>query len=321
MALLRSEIGYEQCVRQSEQVSWSLDEESRDIAYDFDRNFLPDTLVCTVGLQFLNARELRIYNHLLSHGYAHIFQFVEEFIIRQVIQQSTRHLHRNPVAMRALLRFCDEEIKHQSLFESFKQAFSVRYGMPLRVIRNEVEVAKNICSFSPVAVMLLISMLEWMTQRHYLVCFRNRPEGLDKGFSRLFYLHWVEEAQHARLDSLELSHMTAGMSRQEIDTEIDLLLDLCEQLAIQLLRQSELDVLNMGDATGRGFSAGEKESLCSAIFASYQNAFIGMGLTHPIFLQQISELAPGRESDLLDQGRGYTMLGSETGDDTRFKRN
>ncbi len=299
--------GYEHCVRQSELVSWSLEEESRDISFDFDRDFLPESLVCQSGVQFLTPREKRAYNQLMGHAYAHLFMFVEEFIIRQVLRQSGNHIHRNPEAMRALLRFCDEEIKHQALFRNFKQAFSVRYGMPLRVISNEVEVAKNICSFSPVAVMLLISMLEWMTQRHYLLCFRNRPESVDPGFSRLFYLHWIEEAQHARLDSLELAHMTAGLSREEIDAEFDQMMELCDQLALQLLRQSELDVLNLGDATGRGFSADEKEALGAAMFATYQNAFLGMGLTHPIFLQLVEDLAPGREAELRARGRACSM--------------
>ncbi len=300
---------YSNCVRQSELATWSLDEEQARIRLDFSRQFLPDSMVSTVGINFLDAREMRVFNQLLGHGYAHLFMYVEEFIIKQILRQGEAHLHRNPDAMRALLRFCEEEIKHQELFRSFKSAFSSRYRMPLRTIDDQERAAKEICSFSPIAVMLLISMLEWVTQRHYIICFKNQEDELDASFARLFHLHWIEEAQHAKLDTLEINHMTADMTPHMLQGELDAFLELCEQVELQLHRQAELDVLNMGDALGRGFSIEEKETLGSAIFATYRHAFIGMGLTHPVFLKLVNSLVPGRDGELLDRGLSYHLAG------------
>ena len=52
----------------------------------------------------------------MGNGYCHIFAFVEEFIIPTIMEEAMKDAYGDEVKLRSLLRFAEEELKHQQLF-------------------------------------------------------------------------------------------------------------------------------------------------------------------------------------------------------------
>ena len=81
-------------------------------------------------------------------------------------------------------------------------------------------IAEEVLRHDPLAVALVILMIEWMTQQHYLDSVRDDGE-LDPLFKSLLKHHWMEEAQHAKLDTLMVEALAEGTTEAEIHAAID----------------------------------------------------------------------------------------------------
>ena len=77
-------------------------------------------------------------------------------------------------------------------------------------------VAGKVLSHHPLAVALVTLHLEWMTQRHYVESIREDRE-IDPLFMSLLKHHWMEEAQHAKIDMLIVEALASQCSRQEAE--------------------------------------------------------------------------------------------------------
>ena len=71
-------------------------------------------------------------------------------------------------------------------------------------------------SHDPLAVALLILHIEWMTQKHFTESMQDE-QGLDPRFKDLLLHHWMEEQQHARLDSLMAEELAADRTPDEVN--------------------------------------------------------------------------------------------------------
>ena len=67
-------------------------------------------------------------------------------------------------------------------------------------------IAAEVLKHHPLGVALAVLQIEWMTQRHYLDSVQGNQE-LDQQFCSLLKHHWLEEAQHAKLDTLMIQTM------------------------------------------------------------------------------------------------------------------
>ena len=74
------------------------------------------------------------------------------------------------------------------------------------------EVAKAVLAHDPLAVALVILHIEWMTQRHYIESVKD-DQDLDPLFKSLLKHHWMEEAQHAKLDTLMVEALAEAAAR------------------------------------------------------------------------------------------------------------
>ena len=122
--------------------------------------------------------------------------------------------------VRALLNFASEEAKHIHLFKRFHDAFVRGFPVECQVIGPSEEIGAEVLRHDPLAVGLVILMIEWMTQEHYLGSIRDDGD-LDPLFKSLMKHHWMEEAQHAKLDTLIVDALGEGRSEAEIDKAID----------------------------------------------------------------------------------------------------
>jgi hypothetical protein len=73
----------------------------------------------------------------------------------------------------------------------------------------------------------LTTVIEWFTQLHYIEHVRD-ASGLDELFRDLLRFHWMEEAQHAKLDTMLIDEIAETATLEERETAVDELLELGE---------------------------------------------------------------------------------------------
>src|SRR6185295_800964 len=108
---------YARCVQASKRVRWDIDGDViRGRRFDPNQKFLPDGLSLANEFTTLSAPEKRFVSQIQGRTYANIFGLVERFINAKVLELSHDHWFGDQVALEALVRFSDEELKHQALF-------------------------------------------------------------------------------------------------------------------------------------------------------------------------------------------------------------
>ena len=108
---------YARCIQTSKRVRWDLDEDViRGRRFDAAHKFLPDGLSLADAFTTLSADEKRFVSQIQGRTYANVFGLVERFITAKILELSQDHCFGDQVALEALVRFSDEELKHQALF-------------------------------------------------------------------------------------------------------------------------------------------------------------------------------------------------------------
>jgi hypothetical protein len=97
----------------------------------------------------------------------------------------------------ALVRFSDEELKHQALFRRIDAMVGEVLPGGYRFDFNPNTVARSVLGKSTWAVLALTLDIELFTQAHYRQSIDPDAE-LSELFKDVFLYHWKEECQHAR---------------------------------------------------------------------------------------------------------------------------
>ncbi|MCA9640541.1 MAG: hypothetical protein KC492_07580, partial [Myxococcales bacterium] len=111
--------------------------------------------------------------------------------------------------------------------------------------------------------------------------------------------HWLEEAQHAKIDALELAKLVALANPKAIAQAFDDYLDILTAFDGLLAQQAEMDVRSLGRATGRaksadqsGFSGEETERIVQSQLQGYRRTFVWYGMTSPMFVGALKDMSP-----------------------------
>jgi hypothetical protein len=285
---------YQQLIETSKRVQWTVASVLGDETFDLGKPFLPESLAQVSGLECLSAAEKLRLNQIRGLTYAHLFGFVEEFILKKVIELSASYGFDRAVERHALLVFSEEEAKHQLLFERTKAALERQLGA-CDLVPGADDVAGFVLQKSQLCVLLLTSMLEWTTQHHYVDIFRSAEERevLDPTFVAIFKAHWVEEAQHTKLDHLEILRAAEGTSAEEREAAVDQLLEIGGAFDGLLQAQAQLDLASLQRHIGRTLSASDKELILARQHKAYRHTFLVTALRHPKFLEQVASLTRG----------------------------
>src|SRR5262249_7229197 len=108
---------YARAVSASKRARWDIDRDViRGGTLHGDAKFLPDGLSKAQEIATLSDAERRFMSRIQGRTYANIFGLVERFINAKVLEISTTHHLGDQTALEALVRFSDEELKHQELF-------------------------------------------------------------------------------------------------------------------------------------------------------------------------------------------------------------
>jgi len=252
---------------------------------DFTKSFMPEGLAGVESLPFLNRDQRRTLNQIRGHEYLSIFGLVEEFILPFVLDHARPRLRDDDHRVRALLQFAGEEAKHIQLFKRFREAFTAEFGTPVDVIGPPEAVAAEVLKRHPLAVAMLILHIEWMTQKHYVEGVKDNGD-LDPLFRSLLKHHWMEEAHHARLDTLMVQALGERMAAFDQYLELGKFID--DGLASQL----DMNLDGFRRATGRKLSASEESEFRKVQRRAMRWTYIGSGITHPMFLDSVEALDP-----------------------------
>ena len=290
--MLNHTYDYRSNLEASQRVNWKLEDVIEGRTLDFGRPFLPESLAGVNGIRCLNAGERLKLNQIRGFTYLYLFGLVEEYILPSVIEHAEGRVHGDDYEMRALLRFAEEEAKHIQLFKWFVKDFETGFGTPCGGIGPAKEIAAAILNHSRLGVFLATLHIEWMTQRHYMESVKdNAAEGLDPLFCSLLKHHWLEESQHAKLDTLIVDEIASALEPAKIEAGIDDYTDIGKILDGGLAAQAQLDLESLQKAIGRVLSAEEKAEIVEAQTRAYRWTFLGSGMTHPNFDRSLRELS------------------------------
>ncbi|HET6983726.1 MAG TPA: hypothetical protein VFI53_16395 [Myxococcaceae bacterium] len=282
---------YRSILETSKRINWSLEDVIGDREFDFSRPFLPDAIAGVAGIRCLDDGEKLKLNHIRAFTYLYLFGLVEEYIVPSVLD----HVRDGRVEgdqRRALLGFAEEEAKHIELFRWFVKEFESRFDTPCGVIGPPQEIAAAILAHSRLGVFLTTLHIEWFTQKHYVESVKdNAAERLDPLFCSLLKHHWMEESQHAKLDTLVVDEIASALGKKEIEKGIDDYMDIGKLLDGGLQAQVKMDMESLQKAIGRELSAAERTEIEAAQLKSYRWTFLLSGMTHPNFDRSLRELS------------------------------
>jgi hypothetical protein len=283
---------YQAALAASESIHWRVEDiiggEKR---LDFTRPFMPESLACTEPLAFLSREEKRILNQIRGNAYLCIFGLVEEFILPFILDHARPQLRGDDYRVRALLRFASEEAKHIQLFKRFRMDFEDGFGTLCHVIGPPEAIAAAILAHDPLAVAITTLHIEWMVQRHYLESIKDDQQ-LDPQFKSLLKHHWVEEVQHAKLDTLMVEALAANRGEAEIMSAVEEYLEIGGFLDGGLQQQVEFDLNSFEQASGRTLSQTETEEFRRVQLRANRWTYLGTGMTHEKVLETLEGLTP-----------------------------
>jgi hypothetical protein len=288
---------YAHCIERSKQVRWEIDRDViRGRVLTVNQKFLPDGLSRMDGLFFLQDPERRLMSQVQGRTYANMFGLVERFINAKVLELSRDHWLGDQSALEALVRFSDEELKHQELFRRMEVLASAALPDGYLFKPRPDDVARAVLAASTWAVLALTLHIELFTQAHFRTSIEPDPE-LSPLWKDVFLYHWKEESQHAVLDELEWRRIDATLTPEARDTAVEDFISLVGAVDGILQAQARADTDYFLVIAPRSFSFNQQQQIEAGMLAAYRWQYILSGAEDPRFQRVLSELATPAQVD------------------------
>jgi hypothetical protein len=288
-------VDYPSIVATSEKVTWTVEEIFRDRHFDATKNIAPDSWVRTQHLTFLNGQEQRTLNHLRAFSYVHLFGNFEEFIPIHLTALIQQDWHADRAHLRALLRFAEEEMKHQQLFLRAETVLEMSCGYSCgRYFDKERLTAftQAMLAYPPLPRALVLLALEWGSQRHYVDSVRDHTgDTSDPLYVDILKYHWIEENQHTKTGVLEIAQLADHLSPEEISSAFDHILDIGGLVDATFMGQVEQELVAFQSVMGRRLVEPETTALREALSRSMRAIWTEVAFTHPDFKRVAVELS------------------------------
>ena len=286
---------YTRALSASKRARWDLERDVlRGRALDPAAKFLPDGLSKVQAIASLSDDERRLMSQIQGRTYANIFGLVERFINAKVLDISGRHHLGDQTALEALVRFSDEELKHQEMFRRVDRLCADVMPPGYQLAAEPNAVANVVLGKSTWAVLALTCLIELFTQTHYIESIAP-DEQLSPLFKDVFRHHWMEESQHAVLDELEWRAEDARLDEAARARAVSDLIDLVGAVDGILKAQSALDAKYFVDHVGRAFSDSERDRIGKALLRAYRFQYIASGVERTRFMLILRSLIPEAE--------------------------
>ena len=281
---------YAKCIEVSKRVRWDIDGDViRGRRFDFGKKFMPDGLSKIDRLTFLQPSEARFLSQVQGRTYANMFALVERYIGAKVLDISRNYWLGDQVALEALVRLTDEELKHQELFRRLEgmAASEMPEGYEFKPQPNDV--AGAVLSKSTWAVLGLTLDIELFSQAHY----RSSIEpdaNLSELWKDVFLFHWKEESQHAILDEMEWRREDERVTAKERDAGVSDLIALVADVDGIVQAQAKADAAYFLRHVGRKLSPAQEEAVRDLVLKAYRWQYIATGVQEPRFAEVLAEL-------------------------------
>ena len=303
--MLTANYNYQETLAASAKVNWRIEDiiggEKR---LDFTKPFMPESLARVESLEFLSKEEKILLNQIRGYGYLYTFGLVEEFILPFVLDHARPHLNEDDYRTRALLQFASEEAKHIHLFKKFAEEFKAGFVTNCETIGPPEEIGKAVLSHSPLGVALVILGIEWMTQQHYVESV-SADEDLDPQFKSLLRHHWMEEAQHTKLDTLMVQALTDNPGAADIEKGISDYAAIGALIDGGITQQVRFDMQALQRAAGRNFSKPEEDQFRAIQTQALRWTYLGSAMTHPQFLQTVGAISPDGRARIEEMSKAF----------------
>ncbi|MFN7999205.1 MAG: hypothetical protein U0Q18_36640, partial [Bryobacteraceae bacterium] len=286
---------YAACVGASKRVRWEIDQDVlRGREFDTSHKFLPDSISGIDQIEFLSEEEAIFLSQIQGRTYANIFSLVERFINCKVLELSKFHWTGDQIALEALVRFSDEELKHQELFRRIERMIASKMPPGYNFLPEPNAVAAAVLSKSTWAVLGMTLMIELFTQTHYLKSIQPDSQ-LSPLFKDVFLYHWKEESQHARIDELEWVRENAGLSDAGRDQAVDDMIALVEAVDGIVCAQAAADVEYFVMVKGTALSEQTVKLLHDRVLRAYRWQYILSGVEESRFRKVLSAMISGEQ--------------------------
>jgi hypothetical protein len=275
---------YAKCIEVSKRVRFDIDRDViRGRKFDFSKKFLPDGISKVNELEFLNANERRQLSQIQGRTYANMFGLVERFIGVKILEVSREHGLGDQIKLEALVRFTDEELKHQELFRRIERMAAEEMPEGYRFLPQPNEVASVVLGKSTWAVLALVCHIELFVLAHYHASI-DPDTGLSDLYKDVFLHHAREESQHAILDELEWRRENANLSAAERDQAVDDLIALVGAVDGLLQLQAGADADYFLKVCGRSFTEQAQAQVHAGVLKAYRWQYIVSGVEDPRFM-------------------------------------
>jgi hypothetical protein len=281
---------YARCIEGSKRVRWEIDRDViRGRTFDYAKKFLPDGLSKAQELAFLSHAERLLVSQIQGRSYANLFGLVERFIGPKMAEISRDHWLGDQAAFEALVRFTDEELKHQELFRRVERM--IAQGMPggYRFVPQPNDVAKVVLGKSTWAVLALICHIEIFVIAHYREAIEPDPE-LSELWKDVFTFHAREEAQHAIVDELEWRREHDKLAPTERDRAVTDLIDLVVAVDGILQAQAGADADYFLQVCDRDFDPPQADAIRKTMLEAYRWQYIVSGVQDTRFQKNLGAM-------------------------------
>ena len=303
-----SSIRYAKCIEASKRVRWDIDKDViRGRSFDFTKKFVPDKLAQIARFGLTNPDERRFLSQIQGRTYANIFGLVERYIGAKMLEITRGHALGDQVVVESLVRFTDEELKHQELFRRLEVMMAA--GMPkgYTFMPQPNDVANAVLSKCTWAVLGLTCHIELFTLDHYRQSI-DRDAQVSELWKDVFLFHMKEESQHAVLDEMEWQREDAKVTAAERDRGVNDLIDLVAAVDGILQVQSAADIEYFTRVIPRKLDKAETRKIRDGLTGAYRWQYIVSGVQNERFMQVLTAMVTPEQMQRIGGALGPIMV-------------
>lgn len=299
---------YARCIEASKRIRWDIEDDViRGRRFDYVQRFLPEGLALVDTLAFLQPQQRLLLNQVQGRTYANMFGLVERFIGAKMIEQCRAHRLGDQVAFEALVRFTDEELKHQALFRRLETMIEPDMPKGYRFDHDPNAVAGAVLAASTWAVLALTCHIELFTQVHYRQSMQA-DNSLSPLFRDVFFYHWKEESQHAILDELEWQREDAALTPEQRDHAVDELIGLIQAVDGLVQTQAGADAEYFVAVCGATLKAEQAAAVHKLLLRAYRWQYIVSGAQDVRFNQALGAMITAQQGQRIQLALGSLMV-------------
>ncbi|HJS34553.1 MAG TPA: hypothetical protein VJ766_03600 [Pseudoxanthomonas sp.] len=286
---------YAKVIANSKRVRWDIDNDViRNRRFDLTKDFLPASLSLVNELGFMTPSDRRLLSQVQGRSYAYIFGLVERFIGAKMIEVSRQHALGDQVALEALVRMTDEELKHQALFRRMEAMMAADMPAGYMATADPDAVAAAVLGKSTWSVLALTLDIELFTLAHYRASIAPKDD-LCALWKDVFLAHWKEESQHAVLDELEFLREDAHLTCAQRDAAVGDLIDLVVAVDGILVAQARADASYFESIAGMHYDDAQRTAIAQGILKAYRWQYIVSGVTAQRFQKILFDVLNDRQ--------------------------